>query len=310
MEIILGSVVLSAIISGVISIYTYNRRNKLKYITKERKEWRNEIRKCSEKLRNLSYSKTLKVCDRLKVRINAYGKCCSNRYSSDAHIWEVINEIEKGECGQNKLHKLQSILQDYLSLLLKSDWERTKKEVSGDNLRGLEVVLWIVSALIYTGGLVYNVWISEVKWSNEIVVQILACLFIYIQVIAFFGFLEKEMEETSIFLFVGHVLKKKRNNLEWRYGVVNIVNMIVMMIAAVVYAVVIHIFTSIIITNMQEAVVLITLFSNSLGWLAIGCRLYLLQGYIDQYYKYAYAVDQIHSEFLSIESKEEPNELT
>ena len=110
MEIILGSVVLSAIISGVISIYTYNRTNKLKYITKERKEWRKEIRKCSEKLRNSSYLKTLKVCDRLKVRINAYGKCYSNRYSSDAHIWEVIDEIEKGECDKNKLRKLQWIL--------------------------------------------------------------------------------------------------------------------------------------------------------------------------------------------------------
>lgn len=80
MEIILGSVVLSAIISGVISIYTYNRRNKLKYITKERKVWRNEIRKCSEKLRNLSYSKTLKVCDKLKVRINARGSCIDNTF--------------------------------------------------------------------------------------------------------------------------------------------------------------------------------------------------------------------------------------
>lgn len=254
MEIILGSVVLSAIISGIVSIYTYSRKHKLKYITKERKEWREEIRKCSEELRNLSYSKTLKICDRLKVRINAYGKRYSNRYTDDAHIWEVIDGIEKGKCDQNKLHKLQLILQEYLALLLKSDWERTKKEVSGDNLREVEVVLWIISAVLYVVGLVYNVYLWKIQWSNEIVSQIITCVIIYIFVISFFAFLEKEMEETNLFLFVGHVLKKNKNknknNFERRYVVGNVISIFVIFVVGVVYALVILYITGNFITNM------------------------------------------------------------
>ena len=116
-EFILGSAVISAIISGVIGIYTSSRNNKLEYITKERSEWREEIRICAEELWDVSYQKTRKICDRLKVRINAFGKRVSNRYSDDSHIWEVIGEIEKGKCDKQRLHQLQSVLQEYLSLL-------------------------------------------------------------------------------------------------------------------------------------------------------------------------------------------------
>ena len=58
-EIVLGSAVLSAIISGAIGIYTSGKKNKLEYITKERSKWRMEIRKCVENLRGASYKKTV-----------------------------------------------------------------------------------------------------------------------------------------------------------------------------------------------------------------------------------------------------------
>lgn len=60
-EFILGSVVVSTIISGIIGIYTSGRNNKLEYITKERSEWREEIRSCAEELRNISYQSTLRI---------------------------------------------------------------------------------------------------------------------------------------------------------------------------------------------------------------------------------------------------------
>ena len=84
-EVLLGSVVVAAIISGIVAVYKSDKANKLEYITKERSEWREEIRKCSEKLGGASYQTTRKICDKLKVRINAFGKSVSNKYSQDAH---------------------------------------------------------------------------------------------------------------------------------------------------------------------------------------------------------------------------------
>ena len=42
-EIVLSSVVLSAIVSGVITYIIANKKSKLQYITDERKKWRNKI---------------------------------------------------------------------------------------------------------------------------------------------------------------------------------------------------------------------------------------------------------------------------
>ena len=108
-EMIFWSAVLSAIISGLISLYSANRSNGLEYITKERSDWREEIRICSEQLRSASYQNTVKICDRLKTRINALGRGLSNRYSDDAHIWEIIEIIENKNFNMNKLSKLQLI---------------------------------------------------------------------------------------------------------------------------------------------------------------------------------------------------------
>ena len=41
-EIVLSSVVLSAIVSGVITYIIANKKSKLQYITDERKKWRNK----------------------------------------------------------------------------------------------------------------------------------------------------------------------------------------------------------------------------------------------------------------------------
>ena len=45
----------------------------------------------------------------------------------------------------NKLSKLQLILQEYLSLLLKWDWERSKREVRGEKAGVIQLILWIIS---------------------------------------------------------------------------------------------------------------------------------------------------------------------
>ena len=103
-EMLLSSAVIAAILSGIISFFISRRQETLQYITGERKEWREKIREIAYNLNGANYKDTLKLLTELKVRINAFG----NRevlvsYSSDAHIWDLINEIEKEEPKRNIL---------------------------------------------------------------------------------------------------------------------------------------------------------------------------------------------------------------
>lgn len=72
-EILLGSAVIAASISGVVAIVTSRKENNLQHITVERKAWREEIRNIAEELHEAEYEQTLKILTKLKDRINACG---------------------------------------------------------------------------------------------------------------------------------------------------------------------------------------------------------------------------------------------
>lgn len=63
----------SGIISVIISYLIFQKGNQLKYITEERKEWRDKLRKIAGKLYGADTEKTMKLITELKVRINTYG---------------------------------------------------------------------------------------------------------------------------------------------------------------------------------------------------------------------------------------------
>lgn len=71
---ILSSTVVATIIAGVLSFISARRRERLQYITAERKQWRNEIRKYVEKLHNAEGERLEGVLNALEVRINPWGK--------------------------------------------------------------------------------------------------------------------------------------------------------------------------------------------------------------------------------------------
>lgn len=139
---LLGSVVLATIFSGIVSYIISRRQGSLQYITGERKEWREKIREIAYELHGASYKDTLKILTELKVRINAFG---NNRvltgYYDDAHIWEIINELENGKPSKEVLTLKQKQLIEYLSLLLKFDWDRSKKEVKGNIY---DIASWLI----------------------------------------------------------------------------------------------------------------------------------------------------------------------
>lgn len=141
----LGSGAIAAIISSLVSLHTNAKNAKLEYITKERGQWRQEIREIAVGLekakipsgknkRNVAYVR--EVLAKLKVRINANGLLEDATEKQDRHLWKRIQVIEN-LCGRvtedvedwDKLEEeLEYLIQD-LSRLLKDDWERTKSEV-------------------------------------------------------------------------------------------------------------------------------------------------------------------------------------
>lgn len=129
MQLVFEVSAIASLIGVIISYITFRKTVKLKYITKERKEWRESIRNITEKIENCSYEDRRKVLVLLKTRINAYGIEEDNELS-DSHIWDTICELE--QCTREDYPQLKEKLIVFLSLLLKYDWERSKKEVSGE----------------------------------------------------------------------------------------------------------------------------------------------------------------------------------
>lgn len=144
---------LSAIVSFIgiiVSYFTFRKSSKLNYITQERKEWRESLRTIVEELERCPYDKRKQVLTKLKTRINTYGFCGENE-KEDSHIWKRISIIEK--CEQNDYEKCREKLILFLSLLLKDDWEKAKKEVNGEPTRGIIAICLVLAAVFLWIGL-------------------------------------------------------------------------------------------------------------------------------------------------------------
>lgn len=135
---ILTSGVIAAIVAGLIEIFKANNNNKATFVIKQREKWREQIRKISTEIYGSNKDNIGIPLTKLKTRINAYGATNNNEYKSsknyyynyymqDSHIHRIINEIEATEEDfENKKQKLI----DYLSCLVKYDWDRAKREAT------------------------------------------------------------------------------------------------------------------------------------------------------------------------------------
>lgn len=148
---LLGSTVIATFFSGLVSFIVSRRQENLQYITAERKEWREKIREIACRLDGASYKETLKILTELKVRINAFGnREVSRKYVDDAHIWELINDLENQKPDQKTLIFKQKQLIEYISLLLKYDWERSKNEVKGNVYDAMSLIIFLMTAIYFT----------------------------------------------------------------------------------------------------------------------------------------------------------------
>lgn len=148
----LSSTVIASIVSVLITYITFKRTEENKYITGERKEWREKMRDISSELHGASYEKTLFLLTELKVRINAWGNSTNKECHSffeDSHIWEIIDKLEEKRPKKDFLRLKQKQLIEYISVLLKYDWERSKKEIKGYTTYNIiSYIMIVVSALV------------------------------------------------------------------------------------------------------------------------------------------------------------------
>lgn len=149
---ILTSSVIAAVISGIFAIIQQKNSTTARYVIEQREEWREKIRGIADEIYSSDEKTIKKFLVKLKTRINPYGKFCEfvrinthdikeikrknkkqfisketqqeEYYLKDGHIWHVIKKLENGiDFDQNK-----DILIDYLTYLVKFDWERAKIE--------------------------------------------------------------------------------------------------------------------------------------------------------------------------------------
>lgn len=161
-SLVLSSSLLVGVISALVTYFINKKNNSLKYVTEERKLWREEIRSIVEELENTRMNDRQKVLQKLKVRINPYG-LSDNLVMHDSHIWTIMHDMETTNSNKEyKVKKDKLIL--YLSLLLKYDWERAKKEVKGDgNTVGLLVTFIFGSCyLLYKHFIEYKMEYNDV----------------------------------------------------------------------------------------------------------------------------------------------------
>lgn len=146
-SILLGSAVVSTIITTIFNQYDNRKNNTLKYITEERKKWRETIRSISEKIQTCEFhgqdEKNIeKYLVELELNINSCGWGSKNDIKEDAYIWDEINQIRRVD-NEDYFKKHKELLIYYISIMLKEDWDRSKNEVNGYSQVFVEILTLI-----------------------------------------------------------------------------------------------------------------------------------------------------------------------
>ena len=135
---------IGAVLSAFLVFINNSKKNKLDFITKERSEWRKDIQIILDDLGKVG--KRAEAIQRLKSRINPYGKSKTvdngdDFYLYEGHIWSLINTIDITNTSQ--VEKLS----DYVRLLWKYDWERSKREIKFDIFNSFIYFILVIGSI-------------------------------------------------------------------------------------------------------------------------------------------------------------------
>ena len=134
---------IGAILSAFLVFINNSKKNKLDFVTRERSEWRREIKSIIVDL--LSGNNRSNALSRLETQLNPYGRYISKEdayefYMNDGHIWEIVDNFDYSNKNVKTLTK-------YLELLLKYDWERSKREIKYDIFNSFIYCVLIIGTL-------------------------------------------------------------------------------------------------------------------------------------------------------------------
>lgn len=154
----IGIILSSTVIVAIIQFFQGNKGNHLQYITMERTEWRKSMKEIIQDVNSSNLKNIQKPLAALKSNLNGYGYHALDQYPAtekldymaDEHIWLEIEKIEKAVKRKDKnafeCHKEKLIIG--LIMLLKFDWERSKKEVYGGISIPIAIFLFLFGMLL------------------------------------------------------------------------------------------------------------------------------------------------------------------
>lgn len=155
---IISAVGISTIISTIFTFVQANKKNNLDLITKERSEWRKNLKEILSELNDGNEKDSTLI--KLKSQINPYGKDIEIKntkpyFMKDGHIWD---ELEKSDQERD-----YDRLSFFVELLLKYDWERSKQEIKFKPSKFLD---WSIYLLILFS-ILYSCYIAFDKYQSE-----------------------------------------------------------------------------------------------------------------------------------------------
>lgn len=179
--IIFSSTLITTIITTVFNLVTNKKKDSIENITKERKNWRDELREISNEIYISRNLKEMKIAvSKLKVRINSYG-IAINSVFMDTHIWEEIHYLESmQDVSTEELQGLKCKFVNLISCNLKYDWERSKAEIRGNAQTKIVIISLIVSFILSSIRWFYTYNLESDKIYNYISYCAMYALFVHL----------------------------------------------------------------------------------------------------------------------------------
>jgi CRISPR/Cas system CMR-associated protein Cmr5 small subunit len=139
--IILGSSVIASLVTAIFTKSSKDKTDKLQYITNERKQWRDDIRKATVEIRKINDNEQKEKMFKTIQEAKTYFQVRLNPED------EEDNKLLA--CFETTNNKVTDNLDEYVARLLKHDWERVKKETDRNFIKIYYVtIIFIVLVFI------------------------------------------------------------------------------------------------------------------------------------------------------------------
>ena len=230
---LVGPAILSTIIPLIVSMLQNRKNNSLSYIKGERMDWREKIREISKAIEKCEYGGEDEKCIseylvQLQMNINSYGKFQKYEYSCDGHIWDTMHALQSSK-NKEEFENSKELLLFYLSLMLKSDWERSKHEIRG--FSPLELSLALFSIMIFITAVSLNFFFDwNSVWSFVLMIFILLG---GVAVLYWFNIEELyDLNKNTTVLSLKKIVKKEKK-IHRSYGIITTVAIFIIILSMI-----------------------------------------------------------------------------